>query len=173
MYSLRDELLNWQTTALSRALLTHLSLSGLKHSADELQHEWQLGKPECRESGALAFASVITGQRNNRLMRVRWPPGVAGTCRSRTWATSDQPQTLRKLAHVYGLTERCYPGLSHKRLMDYCFWKVALVYRAAESIEKALDRTPRIPLRVQYKTHFDCARNVDTLLRMANSATLL
>jgi hypothetical protein len=25
-----------------------------------------------------------------------------------------QPQTPRKLAHVYGLTERGYPGLSHK-----------------------------------------------------------
>ena len=84
-----------------------------------------------------------------------------------------QPQTLRKLAHVYGLTERGYPSLGHKRLMDYFFRKVAPIHRAAESIEKALDRTPRIPLRVQYKTHFDCARNVDTLLRMVDSATLL
>jgi hypothetical protein len=74
-----------------------------------------------------------------------------------------QRQTLRKLAHVYGLTERGYPSLGHKRLVDYSFWKVAPIYRAAASIKKALDRAPRTALRVQYKTHFDCARNVDTL----------
>ena len=80
-----------------------------------------------------------------------------------------QPQTLS----TCGLTQRGYPNLGHRRLMNYYFWKVVLVDRTAESIEKALDRTPRLLLRVQYKTHFDCAHNVDTLLRMANSGTLL
>lgn len=46
-----------------------------------------------------------------------------------------QPQTLRKLAHVYGLTERGYPSLGHKRLMDYFFRKVAPIHRAAEHRE--------------------------------------
>lgn len=41
----------------------------------------------------------ITGQRNNRLMRVRWTPCLDGTFRSGTWAIKSNP---RRLAHVWG-----------------------------------------------------------------------
>jgi len=113
---------------------------------------------------AIAFP-VITGQRNNRLMRVRWTPCLDGTCRSGTWAISLPTLALVDWRTCGVLQNVVLPASIATDRGFYCFWKVVSNNHVfCGRRRKPSTGAPRLLLRLYHtRPTQDCALNVDTV----------